>query len=352
MPDELFQPFASATTSVAIIEKGVPHNPKRKTSFVRLRYDGLSLEKGARIERGPNQIPEALDAILNGTIKPGFSGSAQISGDMEWAAGAYIDSATPDDAELTGAIDVLLRRLASFYTRYAPEVLAQREAIEAGDISKVAYRDHVSKKKIENAAEIGGADDEIGAQYDILYGLGEIESREGIPPGKTLIISPTEQYNGCYGWLEFGTVLQPPFITVARTGSIGEAFVHLEPCAPNSDCLVLIPRSVSAAAPARLLLAASAIRLEKWRYNYGRKITPQRLASIKLSYSQDVLAFTSSLFKKFQRVIEASLDPYRDDAEDARDTEVARARLSEIAASPSNLVQGGELRKRLARIKP
>jgi type I restriction enzyme M protein len=352
MPDELFQPFAAATTSFAIIEKGVPHNPKRKTSFVRLRYDGLSLEKGARIERGPDQIPDALDAILNGTNKPGFSGTAGIGGDMEWAAGAYIESAAPDEAELSVAIDVLLRRLASFYTRYAPEILAQREAIEAGEINLVTYRDYVSRKKLQNASEIAGADDEIGAQFDILYGLGEIESREGIPPGKTLIISPTEQYNGCDGWLEFGTVLKPPFITVARTGSIGEAFVHLEPCAPNSDCLVLIPRSKGAASPARLLLAASAIRLEKWRYNYGRKITPQRLANIKLAHSTEIEAFTAKLFAKFTRVIEASLDPYREDAEDSRDVEVARGRLAEIAVSPGNLVQGKELGKRLARLKP
>jgi type I restriction enzyme M protein len=352
MPDELFQPFAAATTSVAIIEKGVPHNAKRKTAFVRLRYDGLSLEKGARIERGPNQIADALDAMLNGTNKPGFSGTANISGDMEWAAGAYIGSAIPDDIELRSAIDILLRRLASFYTRYAPEVLAQRQAIHAGEINQISYLEHVSKKKLENASGIGGESDEIGAQYDILYGLGEIESREGIPSGKTLIISPTEQYNGCDGWLEFGKVLKPPFITVARTGSIGEAFVHLEPCAPNSDCLVLIPRSAKAAEPARLLLAASAIRLEKWRYNYGRKITPQRLANIKLAHSAEIETFTANLFEKFTRVIEASLDPYREDMDDAHDVEIARSRITQISVSPDKLVQGKELSKRLARIKP
>lgn len=102
----------------------------------------------------------------------------------------------------------------------------------------------------------------------------------------------------------------------------------------------------------RLLLAASAIRLEKWRYNYGTKITPQRLANIKLAHSSNIEAFTVSLFGKFGRVIEASLDPYRDDAEDAQDIEIARLRLSEIASTPGILIQGKELSKRLARIKP
>lgn len=149
MPDELFQPFAAATTSFALIEKGVPHTPKRKTAFVRLRHDGLSLEKCARIERGPNQIPAALDAILNGTNTPGFSGTASVSGDMEWAAGAYIESAFPDEAELSSAIDVLLRRLASFYTRYAPEILAQRDAVASGEIDQIVYKEYVSKRNLK-----------------------------------------------------------------------------------------------------------------------------------------------------------------------------------------------------------
>lgn len=352
LPDELFQPFAAATTSFVVIEKGVPHSAKRKTTFVRLHHDGLTLHKGARVERGePNDIHKAIDAILNGTNTPGFSGTANVSGDMEWAAGAYIESAIPAEDELKTAIDVLLRRLASFYTRYAPEVLAQRRAIVRGEIEQVAYRDHVSKAKLANAAEITGEKDELGGQFDILYGLGEIESREGIPPGRTLIISPTEQYNGCDGWLEFGTVLEPPFITVARTGSIGEAFVHLEPCAPNSDCLVLIPRSKELLSPSHLLLAASAIRLERWRYNYGRKITPSRLAHVKLAHPASLERFTADLFGKFMRVIEASLAPYQDEFEDKRDAEIVQKRLAELEKSPDKIVQGDELAVRLARIE-
>lgn len=350
LPDELFQPFATVTTSFVVIEKGVPHNHNRKTTFVRLHHDGLQLQKGARVERGPNQIPAAIDAILNGTVTEGFSGRAVISGSMEWAAGAYITSAQPDEEESKEAVDVLLRRLASFYTRYAPEVLAQRRAIAAGEINEVDYRATASPKKLENAAKIDGAQDDVGGRFDILYGLGEIESREGIPPGRTLIVSPTEQYNGTYGWLEFDTVLQPPFITVARTGSIGEAFVHLEPCAPNSDCLVLLPRKKEWAAIPDLILAASAIRLEKWRYNYGRKITPNRLASVKLSHSTELGDFTAKLWDRFRDVLAASLAPYQepDDAEeDVKDAEQARKRLEELKEDPSWLISGNGLKERI-----
>lgn len=352
LPNELFQPFAAATTSFVVVEKGVPHNPKKKTAFVRLHHDGLALDKGARVERGPNQIPEAIDAILNGTVKPGFSGLASISGEMEWSAGAYIPSAPPEEEEFREGVDVLLRRLASFYTRYAPEVLTQRQAIDDGEIAKVDYRSILSKSKLDNAAAITGSDDEIGGRFDMFYGLGAIESREGIPPGRTLIISPTEQYNGCYGWLEFDTVLAPPFITVARTGSIGEAFVHLEPCAPNSDCIVLLPRRAEWASIPELILAAASIRVENWRYNYGRKITPPRLATVKLAYSPEVRAFTAKLYQKFAPVIEASLAPYRstEEEEDERDALIARQRLEEIGRSPEKLIQGEALNKRLAKL--
>lgn len=316
LPDELFQPFAAATTSFALIEKGVPHSARRKTVFVRLHHDGLTLRKGMRVERDfePNQIPDAIDAILNGTEKPGFSGKVAVSGAVEWSPGAYIASSQPEDEEMRTAVDLLLRRLASFYTRYAPEILQQRLAVASGEVVSSDYRDVVSAKKLSNARAIIGDPDEVGGRFDMLYGFGEIESREGIPPGSTLIISPTEQYNGCDGWLEFPKVIQPPFITVARTGSIGEAFVHLEPCAPNSDCIVLIPRRPEYASVSELILAASAIRLEKWRYNYGRKITPSRLAKIKLGHSDEVLGYTMRLWDRFTEVIEASLTPYKPDS--------------------------------------
>ena len=309
LPDELFQPFASATTSFVIIEKGVPHNPQRKTAFVRLHHDGLSLHKGVRIKSELNQIPEAISSILNPTETPGFSGTSQISEDMEWGTGAYIESAEPVDSEVFQATDILLRRLASFYTRYAQEIVRQRQAIADGEIQEVSYRDIVSKKKKQNAESITGSENDVGGLFDIYYGMPEIESRKGIPPGRTLIVSPTEAYNGCYGWLEFGTVLSPPFITVARTGSIGESFVHIEPCAPNSDCLVLLPRKMLTVAD--LFLATSSIRLEKWRYNYGRKVTPKRLAKVKLPHSPTLRKQVESLCQRFQNVVAASLVPYQ-----------------------------------------
>lgn len=334
LPDELFQPFASVTTSMILLEKGRAHRPERRAAFVRLQHDGLVLRKSVRVRRDsePDQIPAAIDAIENKINAPGFCAAASVSDAAEWSAGAYIASTPPNEEEIRAAVDVQLRRMASFYTRYAPEVVGQRHLIDDGEIALTEYRDFVSKRKLGNAIARQGGIDEIGGRFDVLYGLGEVESRENIPPGGTLVISPTEQYNGCDGWYSFPMVLTPPFITVARTGSIGGTFVHIEPCAPNSDCLILLPRSEEWASVAELILAAAAIRSERWRYNYGRKITPDRIASVRVDHSDETGNYAADLWEKFKIVIAASLAPYQEG--EMPDSKFNRTAFDEIERDP------------------
>ena len=61
LPDELFQPFASVTTSMILLEKGRARRPERRAAFVRLQHDGLVLRKSVRVRRDsePDQIPAA-----------------------------------------------------------------------------------------------------------------------------------------------------------------------------------------------------------------------------------------------------------------------------------------------------
>ena len=311
LPDELFQPFASVTTSIVVLEKGTPHNEKRKSEFVRLHHDGLVLKKSVRVPRDsePNQVPDALLAILNKEDRPGFSKAQGISATDEWSAGAYIESSPPEDDELIDAIDVQLRRMASFYTRYAKEIIRQRSEIEAGDLLVRPYRDMLSKQRLNNAKKLPAVAGTIGGLFDIYYGMKELHSREGIAEGSTLIISPTESYNGTYGWLDFPDLMNPGFVTVAQTGSIGEAFVQLEPCAVNDDCLVLLPKEE--AGLETLVLAAAMLHAEKWRFNYGRKLTPERIARFQMPSSKAVNEWLIGKLKQTKSVIEASLSPYK-----------------------------------------
>ncbi len=279
----------------------------------------------------PDQAEKAVDAIANKVVEAGFSGLASISESDEWSVGAYIEAAPTEDKELTLAVDVLLRRLASFYTRYAPEIVAQRLAILAREIDAAPYKEILTKQRIGNSQKLPQEVDTVGGAFEIFYGMKELHSRDGMVPGKTLIISPTEEYNGCYGWLDFSQVIEPPFVTVAQTGSIGEAFVQLEPCAVNDDCLVLLPREGIQLVD--LVLAAATLHAERWRFSYGRKLTPQRIADFKLPKSASARAWVEEKIKVNQTVIDASLQPYLaeseaefgalEDAEDLADALIA-----------------------------
>lgn len=313
LPDELFQPYASATTSVVLLEKGIPHPSNKKTMFVRIRHDGFALKKGTRVRDDffEDQLPAAIDSVINHTEVEGFAGSAVISLDQEWTVGAYISSGVPDEAEVRSSVDELLRRRASFYTRYAKEIAIQREAVEEGRLLVQQYEEMLSDSRLFNSDQLPNEEGTVGGAFRIFYGQKELHSRDGIAPGETLVISPTENYNGTYGWLAFDGLIRPPFLTVAQTGSIGEAFLQLEPCAVNDDCLVLVPRNLSSATlEAELLIAAAIIRLERWRFNYGRKLTPRRIAEFPLAFPEALLTSVSEQIDRWKAISEQAVGLY------------------------------------------
>ncbi len=312
LPDELFQPYASATTSVVILEKGIPHSANRKAVFARIHYDGLTLKKGSRVIRDDkkNHLPQAIDSVLNKKVIPGFAGLAAICGRTEWSPGAYIPAAIPSEDELKDSIDELLRRLASFYVRYAAEVARLRKSVEAEELKVFEYRSICGPKRLKNARTLPKAAGTIGEHFDLFYGQKELHSRDGIPPGDALVVSPTEQYNGCYGWLAFDQLVKPPFVTVAQTGSIGESFVQLEPCGVNDDCLILLPKQGKVLSLASFFIAAAIVRLERWRFSYGRKLTPSRICSFNMKRMPSLEAWVTTKIDRWKDVIDGALDGY------------------------------------------
>lgn len=116
--------------------------------------------------------------------------------------------------------------------------------------------------------------------FTIEYGDKTYTDKSVLDQGRTLLIASQGVENGCYGFFDIPLAHQTPIITVPRTGSIGYAFVQLSPCAITDDCLILTPKIEMA--KEYLFYVASLIRFTKWRYNYGRKITPKRLGSLEL----------------------------------------------------------------------
>ena len=89
LPDECFQPYASSNTSVVIFEKGIPQNDKRKTTFVRVQYDGLTLKKVSasagqmvRISFPRRLKPSSTKSLfLDSPVRPSFQ--VEWSGHLE-----------------------------------------------------------------------------------------------------------------------------------------------------------------------------------------------------------------------------------------------------------------------------
>lgn len=318
LPDELFEPYASTHTCIVLLEKGVAHDPAKTTVFARIAHDGLRLRKGVRVEKEDelNQLPLAVDAILNHRASRGFVGLASVSAGGEWFPGGYIESAVASEADVLDNVDQLLRRLTAFYGRYAREIVVQRALVDSGELVPQPYRDLLSTARKKNSENLQRNKGTIGAHFDLYYGQKALHSREGIAPGSSLVISPTEAYNGCYGWLEFSELISPSFVTVAQTGSIGEAFVQVEPCAVNDDCLILLPRDTGSSSMAHLFVAAATIRSEKWRFNYGRKLTPSRIADFPFPCSDALLVEVERMISSWTPIWTSMLQNYSGAAAD------------------------------------
>ena len=120
----------------------------------------------------------------------------------------------------------------------------------------------------------------LNSIFSIEYGNHKINSKNSLDYGNTLVISSQGVNNGCYGFFQTKKKYNRPIITVPRTGTIGEAFVQLIPCNIDDNCLVLTPNIDMAIE--YLFYIINKIRNEKWRYLYGRQITPFRIGNMKV----------------------------------------------------------------------
>lgn len=121
--------------------------------------------------------------------------------------------------------------------------------------------------------------------FKIKYGQKQYHNKENLDSGSTLLISSQATDNGCYGFFDIEPKFIPPYITVPSTGSIGWACVQLTPAGIADDALVMTP--LSPLSIEYLFYVAVAIREMRWRFNYGRKITPYRLGKLQVISPED-----------------------------------------------------------------
>jgi len=122
----------------------------------------------------------------------------------------------------------------------------------------------------------------IGKLFDIEYGQKEYHNKEWLEgnEGDNILISSKGDDNGVYGFFDIKPKYKKQIITVPGYGTIGQAFVQEKPCSVDDHLLVLISKKEMNIK--QLYQVAFQIRMDKWKYKYGRGITPKRLSLQKI----------------------------------------------------------------------
>lgn len=346
LPTELFQPYASATTVILVLRKGVPHGD-HDTFFCRITNDGFRLKKGVRVHQPGSVLPKALVNFKKRHDEPEFCALARVDEAAGgWAPGSYINASPLSDDDAMSIIGQVIRNRTAFVVRFAPQLAAMEAEITAG-LSGLQVLPQTNAQTLP--ASIGT----IGKYFAIGYGQRELHSKEALTDGPALVISSSGMDNGCYGFFDFPKLLKPPFVTVPSTGSIGEAAVQTRPCGVVDDCLILAPKPGT---PVELLyVAAATLRREAWRFDYGRKMTPKRIAGFPLRTDKALLAWVKEENAKAELIearalADAGIVDIKTMIEDRRDAEVATQRLLELESGESKIVSGAALQARLRKM--
>lgn len=144
----------------------------------------------------------------------------------------------------------------------------------------------------------------IGRLFNIVYGQKEYHNKERLEgtEGKNILISSKGQDNGIYGFFDIPAKFKAPFITVQGYGTIGHAFVQEYDCSVDDHMLILMPKDKMTLE--ELYQVAYQIRLAKWKYRYGRGITPDRINKQPIVFVESRLhysKFTSQLLPQTKK---------------------------------------------------
>lgn len=330
LPDELFLPYAQPYTNILLLTRGVPHNFNRPVFFARISNDGLRLRKNVRVHRSGSQIDAVVSAYEGKESIDGLCGWAKVESGGEWRPGAYIAARQLSSDEVLDEVDVVIRSKTAFVVKYSHQLGALQSALASKDSEPRDFHEYVGPRR----ASIETTGNTIGAHFDVFYGQKELEAKDRLGEGVTPVISSSGEDNGCHGFYEFSWLIKPPFVTVPRTGSIGKAHVQEWPCGASSDNLILLPR---AGVPKELLyVAAAVVRCERWRFNYGSKITPTRIASFPLPIDDNLLLSIRRELERASKVEALALSS----AEEAHNERIVRARFIGQPVGSDRTLQG------------
>ncbi len=263
LPHKTFYPV-SITTALVFIKAHIPQK-EEKTFFCKITEDGFIEKKGKRIKVKDGQIEEAGNNFISKITKPAFSCYKKINykdQDFDLSPESYLDG------EKWGDIELEVKQLIRYYYAF-----------------KIIHEDKLSKVKdsVTNINLPKHKDTEyLSDLFEIDYGQREYHNKEDLKKGNTLLISSQSKQNGCYGYFNINPIYKEKIITVPSTGSVGYAFVQLKECCVDDNCLTLIPKKQLSIE--ELFYIACVVRRERWRFKYGRQITPFKLGNFKVNF--------------------------------------------------------------------
>ncbi|MDT8447617.1 MAG: N-6 DNA methylase [bacterium] len=276
MPDELFHNSkVGVVTCVMVFTANKPHPKDKKTWFGYWKDDGFTkIKNKGRIDQ-LNKWDEIektwLSAYQNRDDVPGHSVKQVITHEDEWCAEAYMETAYEDLNQESFAAEV--RKYIAFkvmnHLRFefgTLPITSPKRSSPAPPINLEAWRWF-----------------ELQEIFDLKKG--KRLTKEAMQLGETPFIGAIDSNNGYREWIADLPNHQSCTLTVNYNGSVAEAFYQPEPFWASDDVNVLYPKF--AMTPAIGLFICAIIRMEKYRFNYGRKWHLERMKESRIKLPVD-----------------------------------------------------------------
>lgn len=275
LPDDIFYPTGT-NVCVMVWKAHRPHNPSQETFFGYCKDDGfVKRKKLGRVDAynmWPSIEHEWVSLYRNRDVKPGLSARKGVKDNEEWLCEAYMET----DFSTLSRGD-FQRSVSDFFAFQ----------VKNYDV-KLESKFEVCKKHLELQIEswksykLGGE----GGLFAVMNGTRL--TKEDMVPGDLNYLGAISDNNCVRDHIDAPALFPGNTITVNYNGSVGESFYQSDPYWPSDDVKTLIPQGWELNKYRGLFLCA-VIRMEQYRYSYGRKWTKEKMENtfIKLPTSFD-----------------------------------------------------------------
>lgn len=303
VPETLFYP-ASAPAIIVVIEAHIPQKLNDEIFFARLSDDGYDIDRNKRTKKRKGQqniiIEEFLKwkALRQANIKyqinkEEFIKVCKIKSDnylLELVPEAYLESKEYSKEIIAETLEYVIKEQLGFQLKFSNKLIKNTAKINDEADLNVFFKEPLVLKKKQaekiNLKELfvekkGGKGRKLKVYCS--YGKRDLHSKDWLSEGDNIVISSGGVNNGLYGFYNYKKAYKKPILTCPSTGSIGEAFVQELSCSVDDNTLFFeLKENIEIEI---LYYIATILRLEMWRYRYGRQISPPRLNELEIDMS-------------------------------------------------------------------